>query len=127
MTHHMKTPRPRNTLIILALLTITGGLWFSPSQARGCPSCSESLPSGGGVGDNTTSGLGGGGVVAGSQGSLAQGFYYSILLMLAVPFTLAAGLGGFFYRSARAAAQARLTAPEASSPVPPPQPDRPQP
>ena len=57
--------------------------------------CSESLP------DNTPpAGLDSSQadeVGTASGGSLAKGFYYSILLMLAVPFLLMSGLSGMLY------------------------------
>lgn len=86
--------------IILLIALAIGGIWHligSPIQA--CPMCSESLP------DNTQpAGFDtspNDGITANSNGSLATGFYYSIVLMLAVPFSLVGGLGGMLYWSVR--------------------------
>ena len=57
--------------------------------------------SGGEIVKNNTSGAGG----------WAEGFYYSILFMLAVPFTLAAGLSGLLYVGMRNAPKRPISTP----------------
>jgi len=48
-------------------------------EAHACPNCRDALPS---AAADT------------ADGSLAEGFYYSILLLMAAPFVLAATFGG---------------------------------
>ena len=62
----------------LALLLLAAG------EVMACPNCKEALPS----------------ADAGS-GNVAEGFYYSILLMMAAPFLLAAGFGTTIWYYAR--------------------------
>ncbi len=72
-------------------------VWCGPhlSSALGCPMCSESLPGGDGPVVETVPSDGE--PSAPRTGRLAEGFYYSIVLMLAVPFSMMAGLIGVFY------------------------------
>ncbi|HMP05614.1 MAG TPA: hypothetical protein PJ982_04635 [Lacipirellulaceae bacterium] len=58
---------------------------FAVCEAMACPTCKEDL--------------------AGSPQSqgLATGFYYSILLMMSMPFLILGGLGTVFYRSMKRA------------------------
>lgn len=81
-------------------VVMAGVLWVGvvAAESWGCPMCSESLPNGtqgGGEGSKQVEGRPG----AGEGGrELARGFYYSILLMLAVPGCVAGGFGFMFYR-----------------------------
>jgi len=86
--------------IILFIALAIGGTWHPlGSPVHACPMCSESLS------DNTQPpGLDASqaeGAATNSGGSLAKGFYYSILLMLTVLFSLAGGLGGMLYWAVR--------------------------
>ena len=84
--------------IIFIITLAVGGTWhFIGSHAHACPMCSESLP------DNTQPAgfdtSSNDGITTNSNGSLAKGFYYSIVLMLAVLFSLIGGLCGMLYWS----------------------------
>lgn len=75
------------------VLLVTLGL---AGAAYACPNCAEAMP-----GSNSPDGAAGAGGNAGGGGGggLADGFYWSILFMLAVPYTLA-GIGGYaIYRA----------------------------
>ncbi|QDU60039.1 hypothetical protein Pan216_08760 [Planctomycetes bacterium Pan216] len=63
------------SIAIVATLALT-------AVAHACPMCAEAL-------DNTTGQAG---------GSLAGGFYYSILFMLSLPFSIITFFGVMFYR-----------------------------
>lgn len=95
----------------------------SGSPARGCPLCAESLPNevdqdrveaggaaperggvDGGAGSGGSGGARGVGAEATAGGSLAEGFYYSILFMMAMPFVLVGGFGGVLYWGIRKSA-----------------------
>ena len=78
----------------LLLLTAVLTLGLAASAARACPMCSENLPAAsdkkmGGMGDDPSTA---------QAPALAEGFYYSIVLMLVVPYTMLAGGGvGLYY------------------------------
>ena len=57
---------------------------FVAAEAIGCPNCKD------GIAANDTEGA-----------NLARGFFYSILLMLAMPFTLAGSFGCYVWREMR--------------------------
>lgn len=78
--------------ITFLLAVCVGGLWLEPClrPAWACPMCSEGLSGG----DRSVVGSPGS---AGTGSALAEGFYYSILLMLAVPFSMMACLVGMLY------------------------------
>jgi hypothetical protein len=69
-----------------------------PGLASACPNCAEAMPgsrNASAIGDDASLASSGGG------GGLADGFYYSILFMLAVPYLLA-GAGGYaIYRAVK--------------------------
>ena len=91
----------RFTSVAFVSVLLLGGAvswWDTPAQA--CPMCSESLPSNSPGQDSGDAAA----VSSNQTGSgLAEGFYYSILLMLAMPFLMVAGLGGMLYLSAKRA------------------------
>lgn len=65
------------------------------APARACPNCSDSLPSAAQAEDG-----------AEPTGSLAEGFYWSILLMMGAPFVVVGGLGGMLYVTIKRSGQA---------------------
>jgi hypothetical protein len=74
-----KWPRLRAVAAILAL-----GLIVLAGEALGCPTCKDSLADGDAQAAN-----------------LARGYFYSILIMLAMPFTLASSFGLYVWREMR--------------------------
>jgi len=60
------------------------GVALVAGEAFGCPTCKDSLADGDAVATN-----------------LARGYFYSILLMLAMPFTLAGSFGLYVWREMR--------------------------
>jgi len=86
----------RSAMMLWVGLAICIVVFGAGEQARACPMCSESLSSGSSPGENPDSDA-----PNSASGSLAEGFYYSILLMLAVPFSMAGGLGGALYLNLR--------------------------
>ncbi|MEX0777624.1 MAG: hypothetical protein WD042_18110 [Phycisphaeraceae bacterium] len=110
-----------NHLTKVALLMLVLGVAL---PAGACPMCAGNLPSddGGGatVSDSTLSGGGGGasgsgggatnpmGADLGDRPQLAEGFYYSILVMLGVVISVPVGLGGMFYYAVKNKAPAGL-------------------
>jgi len=74
-----KWPRGRAVaaLLALALIVLAG-------EALGCPTCKDSLADGDAQAAN-----------------LARGYFYSILIMLAMPFTLASSFGLYVWREMR--------------------------
>ena len=69
---------------ILLLVLLTG-------EALGCPTCKD------GVAESDPEGM-----------NLARGYFYSILIMLAMPFTLAGSFGAYVWREMRRQEKARL-------------------
>ena len=69
---------------ILFLVLLTG-------EALGCPTCKD------GVAESDPEGM-----------NLARGYFYSILIMLAMPFTLAGSFGAYVWREMRRQEKARL-------------------
>jgi len=76
------------------LLVAFVALALVPALAGACPLCKEATAD-----------------TPGGTASLGQGFYYSILLMIAAPFATVATLGFLIFRSRRRARQARGDAP----------------
>ncbi len=60
-------------------------------QAWGCPTCKD------GVAESDPEGM-----------NIARGYFYSILIMLAMPFTLAGSFGAYVWREMRRQERARL-------------------
>ncbi len=60
-------------------------------EALGCPTCKD------GVAESDPEGM-----------NLARGYFYSILIMLAMPFTLAGSFGAYVWREMRRQERARL-------------------
>ncbi len=92
-----------------ARILVVAAAMFAVSAAvvDACPNCAEAMPGSRNptATDPTSAPSGGGG-----GGGLADGFYYAILFMLAVPFTLA-GVGGYaLYRATRSTATATSSA-----------------
>ena len=71
-------------LAIVLLLVVAG-------EALGCPTCKD------GVAESDPEGM-----------NLARGYFYSILIMLAMPFTLAGSFGAYVWREMRRQERARL-------------------
>lgn len=76
--------------MVVAVIAVCLG-WTA--TVRACPMCASNLPGGDGpaaVGDAPDAGPASGDAMQSSagQGDLARGFYLSILLMLAVPYTM---------------------------------------
>ena len=70
------------SILLIACLSIS-------SDALGCPTCKDGL------------------AAAGSEGAnIARGYFYSILLMIAMPFTLAGSFGLYVWRETRRQQQA---------------------
>ena len=65
-----------------------------PALAGACPLCKEATSD-----------------TPGGTASLGQGFYYSILLMVAAPFATVGTLGFLIFRARRRARQTRIDAP----------------
>ena len=89
-------PRHRNLSVHMGLLCLTVALWLGPTLTRtpACPMCSENLTP---ETAPTTEQAGSAGTPAATGGSLAAGFYYSILFMLAVPFVMMTTFCGVLY------------------------------
>jgi hypothetical protein len=69
---------------ILLIFLIAGDAW-------GCPTCKD------GVAESDPEGM-----------NIARGYFYSILIMLAMPFTLAGSFGAYVWREMRRQERARL-------------------
>ena len=69
---------------ILLIFLIAGEAW-------GCPTCKD------GVAESDPEGI-----------NVARGYFYSILIMLAMPFTLAGSFGAYVWREMRRQERARL-------------------
>ncbi|RLS30060.1 MAG: hypothetical protein DWH79_11120 [Planctomycetota bacterium] len=76
--------------VLLTVIVVVGLL--AASDAFGCPTCKD------GIADGDPEGV-----------SLARGYFYSILIMLAMPFTLAGSFGAYVWREMR---RQRLQSPE---------------
>lgn len=72
---------------ILVILVV--GLTLSAAEAWGCPTCKDGVAATDDVANN-----------------MARGYFYSILLMLAMPFTLAGCFGMYVWREYRRQQQA---------------------
>ena len=96
-TVHPQPPAPRGLLArlrptvhgagiaaILLLVLVAGEAW-------GCPTCKD------GVAESDPEGM-----------NIARGYFYSILIMLAMPFTLAGSFGAYVWREMRRQERARL-------------------
>ncbi len=67
-------------LVSLAVVLVA----LSAGEALGCPTCKD------GVAESDPEGM-----------NLARGYFYSILIMLAMPFTLAGSFGAYVWREMR--------------------------
>ena len=72
-------------VVAILLLVLVAG------EALGCPTCKD------GVAESDPEGM-----------NLARGYFYSILIMLAMPFTLAGSFGAYVWREMRRQEKARL-------------------
>ncbi len=75
---------PLRTRALMMAVVIGCGAALVAGEALGCPTCKDSLADGDAAAAN-----------------LARGYFYSILLMLAMPFTLAGSLGLYVWREMR--------------------------
>lgn len=57
---------------------------FAAAEALGCPNCKD------GIAANDSEGM-----------NIARGYFYSILIMLAMPFTLVSSFGAYVWREMR--------------------------
>lgn len=73
--------------IALAALVV---LVWAVAEASGCPTCKD------GVAESDPEGV-----------NVARGYFYSILIMLAMPFTLAGSFGAYVWREMRRQERAR--------------------
>lgn len=76
------------SLSVLACLLVVG-IGLSASEAWGCPTCKDGVAA-----------------TDGAEANIARGYFYSILLMLAMPFTLASSFGMYVWREYRRQQQA---------------------
>jgi heme/copper-type cytochrome/quinol oxidase subunit 2 len=76
-----------NSRVALLMITVVCIFCFLPTIAWACPNCKEALAQ------------------DANAVNLVRGYYYSILLMLAMPFLILGGLSVYFYWLVR---QARL-------------------
>jgi len=86
-------------IVMLAIILVAGTLGPWQQQSWACPNCSSALSSNDSSSADSMDPANPSSTQAGA--SLATGFYYSILLLLAVPFTMASGLCGAFYLRTR--------------------------
>src|SRR5688572_27051236 len=98
---------PHRSMILAALMTLT-----LAASASACPMCAESLPT---KADPTKPQTLSDNPAGAPTGNLAQGFYYSILFMLAVPYTLLAGGGVALYYAMRKPVVLPVTTSEADA------------
>ena len=68
----------------LAICLCVAAIVATAGQALGCPTCKD------GVAESDPEGV-----------NLARGYFYSILLMLAMPFTLVGSFGAYVWREMR--------------------------
>lgn len=68
----------------LAICLCVAAIVATAGEALGCPTCKD------GVAESDPEGV-----------NLARGYFYSILLMLAMPFTLAGSFGAYVWREMR--------------------------
>ena len=92
----------RPLFLLVALALGLAGFLFAPA-AQACPWCGESLPNG-----KSTDSMLSRPDSPNVQSSLAQGFYYSILLMVFVPYLVLGGIGYYLWRMYQVNMQARL-------------------
>ena len=72
----------KRAALVCTVLALT--CFFAGSEALGCPTCKDGLQA------------------ADSEGAnIARGYFYSILLMIAMPFTLAGSFGLYVWREMR--------------------------
>lgn len=105
MTHATRPPflrrlfrvfRPRAEASRVPTIAVVAGVFLVAAEALGCPNCKDAV--------NT----------ADPEGlNVARGYFYSILLMLAMPCTLLGSFGIYVWRETR-----RLNRAEGSSPGP---------
>jgi len=77
--------RPEKLVAIrIAFLLLATVFVLSASEAFGCPNCKDAVSA------NDPDGM-----------NLARGYFYSILIMLAMPFTLVGSFGAYVWREMR--------------------------
>ena len=79
----MKRSSPLVAVLVLAAVAVMSCMLFT-GEAFGCPNCKDA------VNTSDPEGL-----------NLARGYFYSILLMLAMPFTLVGSFGCYVWREMR--------------------------
>jgi hypothetical protein len=85
-------------VLVLAVL----GVLFIAGLASACPNCVDSIAENGSTGDTG----GAGSMAAGVGGSMAEGYYYSILFMITMLFSVTGAIICVIWRQARADARA---------------------
>jgi hypothetical protein len=82
-----------NRVITTRWLLTVAFVWLSAAVCQACPTCKDGL--------------------AGSQSAgMAEGYFWSILFMMSMPFLILGGLGTYFYLQVRAARASAAPAPE---------------
>ncbi len=88
----MPRRRPTIWLKLTAAACLAGGVLLVTMPTSACPMCSESVPEG-----DSAAGTDNG------PSNTAKGYFWSILFMMAAPFTLAGGAGVVLYLTLRKA------------------------
>ncbi|MEI7781504.1 MAG: hypothetical protein WCJ18_06215 [Planctomycetota bacterium] len=74
----------KSAALRIALLLLATVVVLSAGEAFGCPNCKDAVSA------NDPEGM-----------NLARGYFYSILIMLAMPFTLVGSFGAYVWREMR--------------------------
>ena len=72
---------PARIQLILALFIVAVALFAFPAVGEACPTCKDGMAEGGGP----------------HSANMVQGYFYSILFMMAMPFLIVGGLSALFY------------------------------
>ena len=83
--------RPVRYIAILLLLTLVGLAVLGPGVAAACPTCKEA--------------------VGNEQSNLVNGYFWSIVFMMSMPFLIFTGMSLYFYILVRRARAARTESP----------------
>ena len=82
----LRLQNPRLMIALLVMLLVT------TADAWACPGCKEALAS-----------------EAGAQGEVVRGYFWSILFMMSMPFTVLSLFGAYMYREVRRARAVRMS------------------
>ncbi len=89
----------RQPAVVVVVVAVV--LLMASGEASACPTCKD------GVAESDPEGM-----------NLARGYFYSILIMLAMPFTLAGSFGAYVWREMRRQERARLAGDAAEASLP---------